>query len=48
MTGYRKTRKRFRKPCAKCGKMFLPIGTAEKLCESCWEERRGKNEKRRN
>jgi hypothetical protein len=47
MTGLRKTRKRFRKPCRICEKMFLPIGNAETLCDKCYYISQRKNVKSR-
>jgi hypothetical protein len=43
MTGLRRTRKRFKKPCRICGKMFRPIGLAETLCEKCYYISQRKN-----
>lgn len=43
----KKERPRLRRPCIRCGKMYLPTGKAEKLCKSCFTIRRtGKPQER--
>jgi len=32
--------KRMPKPCARCGKSFVPTTKSEKLCLACWEAAR--------
>lgn len=49
MIEYRKRtrRKKFRRPCNKCGEMYMPSGPATKLCDKCFYECYHKNSYKR-
>lgn len=38
MKTYTRVRVRLRRPCNKCGKMFIPTGRTNKICKECFKE----------